>query len=315
MFKPSKIYPIENLPDATTIGNVSKTLMELVVDEYGNNVYSNKQATLKAFGDYLISSHPIFNKLDEIYNERTSEYDHSSDIYLGGQIHFLHNPESQNKSGVPFSKLDYAQTIRKDQLEDFIHENGLEVETITHDMKCMQCVVRGEWKQKPLRYTEISAAPLEFPATKCKVRTPLFNDTLYARNVIRMPKKGSFVTVVGKVKVPANIHDPTTPYYTPEKNLWAGALYINNLIAITELHNFKNDIAYFSMQFPTANLNFKVSNPTPGGPDIYNTYQRIRIVLPFKPADIVQNDEDMQSQTDIFKNIPVNAVALFYYES
>lgn len=316
-----QIYPIYSLKEFSSITDLSSTFMELVVDDYGNNSYSNKKASFKTFGEYLVSSHPIFNKIDEIYNDKTQisvntqtneiAYIHKNDVYLSGTTHFLDNPKASNNAA--FSNLYSNQTVQRKQLENFVHINGLEVEALTSGLKCNQCVVRGEWKEKEIKYSDRSIEPIYYPATKCKIKVPLFNNTLYGTNVIRMPKKGTFVTVVGKVKLPTDINKDTTPYYTPEKNLWAGVLFLNNLIAITEIHNFRNNLGYFSMQFPTANINFKVDNPNEGGPQIVNSYQRIRVVVPFKPDEIIPNDEDIQSESDIFRNIPINTVSLFYY--
>lgn len=305
-------YSISKLPDFNSSTDISNILMEIVVDEYGNNAYSNKYATFKDFGDYLVSSHPIFNKIDEIYNDKTItslieqsnevDYDHKNDIYFSGQTYFQNHPLSKNLDNTQYDNLENNRTVRKDQLENFLHISGLEVRAVKQDYKCKQCLLKGEWKDTsdPVTYNESSVKPLEVPATKCKIKTPLFNGQLYATTAIRFPTEGDFVTIIGKVKVPVNISKETNAYYTPESNLWAGVFCVNNLIAITELHNYKNGIAYFSFQLPSSK-------------DKKNVFQRIRIVVPFKPDDIIENDEDVHSDDDIFRNIPVNSVALFYY--
>jgi hypothetical protein len=304
-------YPISKLSNVSG-SNYSKLLMEIVVDNYGNNVYTNKQVPLEIFGDFLISSYPIFNKLNELYNDKTivdyddsgtSSYRYKSDLYISGQTYFKTNPSLYSESKVDsYARLDSNNFVQKQQLEKYIHSNCLETFPIKSDYKCMQIVKKGEWTEAELIYdeTNFSKCLLETPSVKGKIKIPLFNGRLYGTNVMRLPnQKSSFVTIVGKVRVPEEITTNTTRYYTPEHNLWAGILYLDNLIAVTELHNYNDGIAYFSFQLPSAH-------------DGENTYMRIRVVVPFKPAEALENDE--KTQIDIFKNIPVNSIAMFYYQ-
>lgn len=315
-------YPISKLdeysyPSKIDESTISTLLMELVVDEYGNGVYSNKKATFQSFGDYLISSHPIFNKIDEIYNDRTiidqdeqtgeTIYRYRADIYLSGQTYFERNPLAYDTQKL-YTDLNLHQTVQKRQIEQFVHDNGLEIEPIGNDFKCVYAMKNGtntNWLEAPKNpyMTEDLRNIVPFfenvSTTNCFEINGYINDgKLVGTDVISFRNnQNRFVTVVGKVKVPVEIS--TSPYYTPELNLWAATYDEDSrgIVAITELHNYRNVgstyYAYFSMQFPIA-IN-----------------QKIRIVIPFMPANSETISETQSF--DVFGKIPINSVCLFYY--
>ena len=276
--------------------------MEVLVDDYGNGIYTNKSTTFETLGIYLISSHPIFNKLNEVYNDKTvktydddgnATYDYSgTSIYLSGVTYFNHNPKSSD--GKEYGSLKNNQTVQKDQMDALLKKIGLSIHPISKDSTYKQYVNTNQWEYDETNhptYTETDISGFKIPSAKCKFDKTL--DNFHCTELITCSSdKNVILNIIGKVRLPDPFKQKPTPYYTPEMNLWVGVLMENNIIAITELHNFKDNVAYFSMQIPM------IRNKS------------FRIVIPFEPANAQSNGGN---EDDIFNNIPENYVSLFYY--
>ena len=298
-------YPISKL-DVLSVGNLNlDTLIEVVVDDYGNNSYANKQTSIRTIGDYLVSAHPIFNKIDDVYNDKTITmydlnldeeiYRYNSHIYFSGQTYFEINPYSKDET--KFENLILNQTVQKKQLERFVHDVAFEVDAIQNDYRCIQYKKPFGWwsnssTDESPTFNERTIVQFDEPAAECTFdRSHLYAGHLYRTGEITF-YRNTFATIIGKVRVPNFKVTKPYVYYTPEKNLWAAVLCGANIIAITELHNFNNDgIAYFSMQLPVS------------------FGQKIRVVVPFQPGEYIAGSE---TET-LFSNIKTNSVCVFYY--
>ena len=302
-FSKKLAYPISRF---TPIGLNLDTLIEVVVDDYGNNSYVNKSTSVRTVGDYLVSAHPIFNKIDDVYNDKTITaynaqldeeiYRYNSHIYFSGQTYFELNPYS--KDTTKFENLILNQTVQKKQLERFIHDVAWETDAVQNDYLCIQFKDPFGWWSNIATdanptFNERTITPFATPASDCR-----FNRTSSYNNLFRTGEitfyRNTFATIIGKIKIP-NFSKTRKPfvYYTPEKNLWAAVYCNSNIIAITELHNFTDDgIAYFSMQLPV----------------VFG--QTIRVVVPFQPGEASSSDSQ---DTGLFANIPTNSVCVFYY--
>lgn len=305
-------YPISQLANLSSSFN-EDILIELVIDDYGNGDYVNRQTTIATFYDFIISSHPIFNKIDDVYNDKsypevneetnTVSYRYASDIYISGQTYFAINPFSYDKT--QYSNLLDNQTVQKRQLERFIHDNALEINVVRNTDTIVQYGEYGWDKcssnETNPRLDTLSFVKFEAPNTKTKISLPP-NDSipLYHSNYISL-YSNAFVTIVGKVKLPKYEIDNTTnikdvrrsPYYTPENNLWIGIWEGKNIIAISELHNFDEDIAYFSFQLPMSRDH------------------KYYLVVPFEVKGV--DETGTTKGNDLFSEIPVNSAAVFYY--
>ncbi len=267
------IYPVSKMPGPNW--NEYVDYIEFVDNIYGNN-YVNKFIQIHAFSTHIISSYPIFNRLDELFNTELDNPRYAGALYFGDDTYFRENPRSN--STIDFGSLTSSQTVKFSQLSDIIHANGLELYPVATNFKCKQVVGGGTWKESNIIYNENVSTPMLEPANKCEIKNEIFDGLFYASGILSFEeKKSCFATIVGKVKVPKSLleSNKTTPYYTPEYNLWAGLLYLNNLIAVTELHVYKNDIAYFSFQVPLVNVVNDAAT---------ESSQRLRVVVPFRPA-------------------------------
>lgn len=302
-------YPISKLDSLNFNENA---LIELVVDDYGNGDYVNRKTTIGTFYDFLISSHPIFNKIDDVYNDKsvseinddtnTVSYRYASDIYISGQTYFDKNPFSYDKTA--YVKLFNNQTVQRKQLEKFIHDNTLEINAIKSGDTIVQYGVYG-WDKSESDSTNprldmTSLVKFAEPSQDTKIINDPDDSTipLTHTNAISF-YSNVFATIVGKVKIPNCFKGDLNyrmPYYSPETNLWVGVWEGKNIIAISELHNIENNVAYFSFQMPMAkNTNYY-------------------IVVPFSPGTSSGNEEQ-NTNLDLFSKIPVNSVSIFYYST
>lgn len=297
------VYPISKLSPLNSLD--LNTLIEVVVDDYGNNSFVNKHTSIRTVGDYLVSAHPIFNKIDDVYNDKTVTvydqrldeeiYRYNSHIYFSGQTFFDTNPYSKDKS--KFEKLILNQTVQKKQLERYVHDVAFEIDPVGNDYRCIQYKDPFGWWTNSATdtnptFNERTVEPFAQPAAECEFDRSHSYNKIFRTDEITF-YRNTFATIIGKVKVP-NFSTLPKPfvYYTPEKNLWAAVMCGSNIIAITELHNYDGDIAYFSMRLPVS------------------FGQTIRIVVPFRPA--LPSPGDPQD-TGLFANIKTNSVCVFYY--
>lgn len=306
-------YPISDLHELSRSTLSLDTMMELVVDDYGtgdtseNASWVNRRANIETFFDFLISSHPIFNKIDEIYNSEL----YPSDIYLNGITYFASNPYSQDKSD--YSELFENQTVTKDQLEWFLNANSLQIHSTTNTDVCRQYIDDGFDNEidntNAPTYTSGTVIPFKKPVKLINVG-PIQSIPFYHTSSIT-PALNAFLTIVGLVEIPYEyLNQASIPYYTPERNLWVGAVWNGNIISLTELHNIRivkvnetknRAIAYFSMQFPVIKD------------------ESYYIIIPFVPPEQQdpkpENDflDDIPVGYDMFKDIRVNSIAAFYY--
>lgn len=297
-------YPISKLSSLNKTSLDLDTLIEIVVDDYGNESFVNKKTSIRTIGDFLVSAHPIFNKIDDVYNDKTITvydqnldeeiYRYNSHIYFSGQTYFETNPYSRDTTN--FENLISNQTVKKKQLEKFVRDVCLEVDAINSNCHCAQYKNPFGWSSNELgddnpTFNERTIIAFEEPHAECTFdRSHIYGGHLYKTGEILF-YRNTFITIIGKVRVPNFKKTKPFVYYTPEKNLWAGVLCGSNIIAITELHNFtENGIAYFSMQLPVS------------------AGQTISIVVPFQPGEVVP-----ETETGLFKNIKINSVCVFYY--
>jgi hypothetical protein len=300
-------YPISKLSPLNFNENA---WMELVVDDYGNGDYVNRKTKIITFYDFIISSHPIFNKIDDVYNDQTyvdvnedtntTSYRYGSDIFISGQTYFAKNPFAYDTS--PYPRLSDNQTVQKRQLEKYVHDNSLEINTIKTEDTCVQYGEYGWYKSTSdsdnpridaLSFVKFKETSKDFEIQNNKSSSIPLNHSKNAINVY----SNSFVTIVGKIKMHSSINKDLaqTPYYSVENNIWVGIWSNGNLIAISELHNYDGNIAYYSFQLP-------LTRDT----DYY-------IVVPFDVDTSASNSSTNSSSYDMFENIAPNTAAIFYY--
>ena len=306
-------YPISKLQDENVSYTNLNNYIELVIDDYGNNSYVSRKTEISTFYDFLISSHPIFNKIDDVYNDRsypeTNEYTnevtyrYASDIFISGQTYFKYHPYSTDEKALKDNNFLANQTVQKRQVEQYVHDNALEINPVQYEDTMVQFEYYG-WNKslnddENPRTDMLSFVALTRPSENCRIKKSPNADgiPLYHSDGFRV-FSNTFATIVGKVNLPEgfNLSKQRKPYYTPENNLWVGVWWKNSLVAISELHNIVGNVAYFSIQMPM------VMN------ELYY------VVVPFKPNGFGTTlASDSTVEHDMFKNIRVNTFAIFYY--
>ena len=271
-------YPISTMPSGSFDLDA---YLELVTDDYGHGAYVNRHTTVSSFFDFLISSHAIFNKLDDVFNERTiidideatneEKYRYIPSAYISGQTYFKDNPKSENTTF--YEALKINATVTKQQLEKFIHDKCLEVRALQTSDTAVQYTQNGWYKstsdKENPRLDNLTLQKFAKPNSICRI------DRDAGRDGIQFKHSGPFsiysnslATIFGKVRVPKSEIE-STPYYSSELGLWVGVMSEGRIIAISELHNFdeNGEVAYFSFQLP-------MSRDT----DYY-------VVVPFEPIE------------------------------
>lgn len=297
-------YPISELKSAKIDYN---TLIELIIDEYGDGTYISKNATIGMFGDYLVSSHAIFNVLNDIFNDKTvvdtdlngnETYRYVSDLYFQSATYFLDNPWSKEVTK-KIEGLALNQTITKRQLQRYIQENGMEIDTIKNYYDIyMWDHENSTWNNDdnaPM-LTETTLVPFNIADENLiEIDSKIGQSFYYGSLKPIVIEKNTMVNIVGTISLPDGWNDPTTKYFIPEYNLWVALLNRKNnkssIFGMTELHNVVDGIAYFSFSIP-------MSIDT-----------RFSIVMPFKPGRSVE----IENQESVFSNLTMSNRAIAYY--
>lgn len=290
-------YPISNLDSASL--NL-QDLLEIVTDDYGNKSYVNKKITVESFFDFLVSSHAIFNKIDDVFNDKSivdineitneEEYRYISSAYISGQTYFQNNPYTNNNT--IYNELKINETVKKQQLEKYIHDKCLEIRPLKTEDTAVQYTENGWYKsindKENPRIDLLTFEEFAKPNLNCKIKNePNPNGIPFWHSGPISIFSNAWATIFGKVKYKKNAW--SAPYTLPDLGKWVGIVTgdENNtrLIAISELHNFdKNDIAYFSFQLPlNRNTNYYV-------------------VLPFKPLDVSESNITENTSTNSTNN-------------
>lgn len=291
-------YPVSDLETYTN--PIPNSYLELVVDDYGNRSYVNRKTTTDSFFDFLISSHAIFNKIDDVFNERTiidvdeatneEYYRYGSSAFISGQTYFKINPSSNNTT--IYEELGLNETVKKGQLEKFIHDKCLELRSLKTEDTAVQYAENGWYKsisdgENP-RLDILSLVKFAVPNVDCKINRDSTQDGIpfWHSGPIAI-YSNALATIFGKVKLPNTFNNlESSAYYTPELGLWVGVMCDGKMIAITELHNIDETtkIAYFSMQIP-------MSRDT----DYY-------VVVPFEPdTEVLQTRGEASQKYKLFK--------------
>ena len=296
-------YPISELSSHKIDYN---TLIELIIDEYGDGTYISKNATIEMFGDYLVSSHAIFNILNDLFNDKTiidtdingdEHYRYASDLYFQSATYFLENPYSKETSK-RIEGLEMNQTITKRQIQRYIQEHGMEIDTIKnyYDIYLWDCQLTS-WNMNPNvpLMNEITCIPFNLSNNNLISLDSRIGSTFYYGNSNPIiTEKNTLVNIVGMVSLPSGWNDPTTKYFIPEYNLWVALLNRKNnnaIFGLTELHNIVDGVAYFSMSLPMS-INTSFS-----------------IVMPFTPGESVEID----TAGTLFSAISASNNAIAYY--
>lgn len=300
-------YPISELKSGTINYD---TLIELIIDEYGDGTYISKNATIGMFGDYLVSSHAIFNILNNLFNDKTivdtspngdETYRYASDLYFQSATYFLDNPWSK-ETRTRIEGLTLNQTITKRELQRYIQEHGFEIDTIKNYYEIFEWnheLSSWELNSTPPMLTEISNVPFNVENKNLiQLDSEIISTFYHGNSSPIITEKNTIVNVIGIISLPKGWNKPSTKYFIPEYNLWVALLNRKNnkaLFGITELHNIVDvddvGIAYFSMSIP-------MSIDT-----------RFSIVMPFEPGESIQLD----NSGTLFEGITSTNNAIAYY--
>ena len=276
-------YPISELKSAKIDYN---TLIELIIDEYGDGTYISKNATIGMFGDYLVSSHAIFNVLNDIFNDKTivdtdinenETYRYAASLYIPSDTYFLDNPYNKDTK-TKIERLLSNQTITKGQLQRYIQEHGLEIDTVknNYDFYKWNCESKS-WiiDEEAPTLTELTCIPFNIENDNLIEIDSEINSFYHGNSEPIVTEKNAIVNIVGMISLPKGWDDPSTKYFIPEYNLWVALLNRKNdkaLFGMTELHNIIDGVAYFSIIVPLS-IGTKFS-----------------IVMPFEPGSSVTID-------------------------
>lgn len=296
-------YPISELRSGTIDYD---TLIELIIDEYGDGTYISKNATIGMFGDYLVSSHAIFNVLNDLFNDKTivdtdlngdERYRYASDLYFQSATYFLDNPWSK-ETRTRIEGLSMNQTLTKRQIQRYIQEHGMEIDTIKdyYDIYMWNCNSRA-WDLNltlPL-LTEITCVPFNVNDANLIDLTQEIDSTNYHGCSLQITaEKNTMINIVGTISLPEGWNKPTTKYFIPEYNLWVALLNRKNnksIFGITELHNIVDGIAYFSFSLPMS------------------IGTRFSIAMPFTPG----NRTELANDNPLFSKMTSTNYAIAYY--
>lgn len=297
-------YPISELKSGVI--NYS-TLIELIIDEYGDGTYVSKNATIEMFGDYLVSSHAIFNVLNDIFNDKTvvdtnindvETYRYASDLYFQSATYFLDNPYSKT-SDVRIEGLEANQTITKRQLQRYIQEHGMEIDTIKENYDIFKWNSNtNSWKIDPIFpvLSETEFVPFNIENDNLIDLSPSINGTIYHGNANPIvAERNTVINIIGTISLPEGWNKPSTRYFIPEYNLWISLLNRNTgkkgLYGMTELHNIIDGVAYFSMSVPMS------------------IGTRFSIVMPFEPGE----SRPLANEGSLFEGMTESNFAFAYY--
>ena len=328
-------YPISQLGSTTIDYN---TLIELIIDEYGDGTYVSKNATIEMFGDYLVSSHAIFNLLNDMFNDRTiyktdsngnKIYRYISDLYIPSTTYFLDNPyliDDNRQINKRIEELSDTQTITKRQLQRYIQEHGFQIDTMKGGYDLFI------WNYSSQSWRMITTKPqiTESSIVQFSIET---EDLIPLNSLVKsgysfyhgnpnpiVTEKNTIVTIIGSVALPNGWNDSSTKYYIPEYNRWVALLDRKpnnpsqaNIFGITELHNITSNgqtMAYFSITLPLSiGTKFSIvmpftpetSNANPSIGSIYSGLNKTNhAIVYYWGENLYINNEDK----DIYPDVP-----------
>lgn len=308
-------YPISELNSGTIN---YQTLIELIIDEYGDGTYISKNATIEMFGDYLVSSHAIFNVLNDVFNDKTiadtndngdAIYRYASDLYIASSTYFLNNPYSDDISS-RIESLELNQTITKRQLQRYIQEHGMEIDTIKDYYSFFKWnkSENGFWEVDTTvpKISELTCVPFNLSGNNFVALTSTIGSFWHGcSNQIRV-ERNTIINIVGAIELPSGWNDESTRYFIPEYNLWVALLnrkeetHHKPIFGLTELHNIVKKtidgtdhyIAYFSFSLPMT------------------IDSRFSIVFPFEPGTSVSG---IGISGTLFEKLNTSNTAFAYY--
>ncbi len=120
-------YPISKLPSPDISYIDYNSLIELAVRDIDGN-YVSRSTTIQDFGDFIISAHPIFNNLYDVF------YTDPDVIWFGKETRFNSRPKIENSvlNNVPITSSACApgHLITKADLAFWINKHGIAIDAV-----------------------------------------------------------------------------------------------------------------------------------------------------------------------------------------